>query len=346
MTTMNSPYGLFLKDNFPTTFIESHRRVCQIEEHLTSSYPKNVTRSEQLTQSHAVIKISQGLDLGAPSPKTYSITRRHLDIRKSKVVKRDTDNMINPIIEEFVPSHADKVDMNESSSPKFYSITKKQWDMEKVIAVRSHRDCIMRYLKEGLPTSHRSMIESNQILNQDKMVSPTKEPTKDPILDKEQDDLSDNLEDPQIILYTRMYDKKNSEHPPLFITLLIKDLLFHNCMFDLGAYNNVTPLKVMKQLGLEITRSYRNICGIDSRAILMHGIIQDLELSLVEYHDISISMDIVVIDVRDSWGMLISREWVATLGASLQMDLYYATIPALGGGFVILHREIVVRISQ
>jgi hypothetical protein len=81
----------------------------QIKEHLTSSYPKNVTCSEQLTQSHEIINFSQGLDLGAPSPKTYPITRRCLDIEKSKVFKRATDNMINLISKEFGPSHADKV---------------------------------------------------------------------------------------------------------------------------------------------------------------------------------------------------------------------------------------------
>jgi hypothetical protein len=42
-------------------------------------------------------------------------------------------------------------------------------------------------------------------------------------------------------------------------------------------------------------------------------------------------MDVVVIDVPDAWGMLLSRKWVATLGGNLQMDLTYATIP-IGNG--------------
>jgi hypothetical protein len=51
-------------------------------------------------------------------------------------------------------------------------------------------------------------------------------------------------------------------------------------------------------------------------------------------------MNVVVIDIPDVWGMLLSREWVATLGGSLQMDLSYATIPHPEGGFVTLYREL------
>jgi hypothetical protein len=50
-------------------------------------------------------------------------------------------------------------------------------------------------------------------------------------------------------------------------------------------------------------------------------------------------MDVVVIDVPDAWGMLLSRKWVTTLGGSIQMDLSYATIPTYDGTFVTLYRN-------
>jgi hypothetical protein len=53
-------------------------------------------------------------------------------------------------------------------------------------------------------------------------------------------------------------------------------------------------------------------------------------------------MDVVVIDIPDVWGMLLSKEWDATLGGILQMDLSYATIPHPEGGFVTLYREPIV----
>jgi hypothetical protein len=54
-------------------------------------------------------------------------------------------------------------------------------------------------------------------------------------------------------------------------------------------------------------------------------------------------MDVVVIDVPDAWGMLLSRKWAATLGGSLQMDLSYATIPIGDGSYATLYNHHVVR---
>ena len=51
------------------------------------------------------------------------------------------------------------------------------------------------------------------------------------------------------------------------------------------------------------------------------------------------SMDVVVIDVPDNWGMLRSKKWAATLGGYIQMDWTYATIPASENTRVILPRE-------
>jgi hypothetical protein len=102
-------------------------------------------------------------------------------------------------------------------------------------------------------------------------------------------------------------------------------------------------LKVMNELGLETTRPYRNVCRIDSKAIKVCGLIKDLRVYLVSYPDISILMDVVVIDVPDAWGMLLSRKWVATLGGSLQMDLSYATIPTRDENYVTLYRHPIVK---
>ena len=51
------------------------------------------------------------------------------------------------------------------------------------------------------------------------------------------------------------------------------------------------------------------------------------------------SMDVVVIDVPDNWGLLLSRKWATTLGGYIQMDWTYATIPTSENTRVILHRE-------
>lgn len=78
---------------------------------------------------------------------------------------------------------------------------------------------------------------------------------------------------------------------------------------------------------------------MDSREIKVCGLIKDFQVKLVAYPDISLLMDVVVIDVMDAWGMLLSRKWVANLGGSIQMDLSYATIPTCKKTYVIFHYE-------
>ena len=51
-------------------------------------------------------------------------------------------------------------------------------------------------------------------------------------------------------------------------------------------------------------------------------------------------MDIVVIDVPDAWGMLISRKTGANLGGNIQMDLTYATTPTPERTYIRLNREL------
>ena len=69
------------------------------------------------------------------------------------------------------------------------------------------------------------------------------------------------------------------------------------------------------------------------------GIILNFPVKLAAYPDIGVTMDIVVIDVPDIWGVLLSRKWVASLGESIQMDWTYAMIPASEDAHVKLYRE-------
>ena len=114
--------------------------------------------------------------------------------------------------------------------------------------------------------------------------------------------------------------------PPFFIALEINQLILHNFILDSGAEVNVIPLRLMEQLELKLTRQYNNMCGMDSNPIKSRGIIENLKMKLAAYPEIEINMNVLVLDIPDTWGMLLSREWAAKLGGSIQMDLSYATI--------------------
>lgn len=111
-------------------------------------------------------------------------------------------------------------------------------------------------------------------------------------------------------------------------------------MLDSGASANIMPLTVMKQLGLNISRPYKRVCGFNSKPVEVEGIIKDIKSSLARNPDISLIMDVIVIDIPDVWGLFLSRKWGATIGGHVQMDLSYTTIPLSHGTPFILYREL------
>jgi ribonuclease HI len=136
------------------------------------------------------------------------------------------------------------------------------------------------------------------------------------------------------------WDRGNEKNHRFFLSLLVNNHLLHNCMLDFGASSNVMTKKVMEQLNLRISRPYHNIFAMDSKTIEVHGLIKRLQVHLASFPDIQIEMDIVVIDVLDTWGMLLSRKTTTDLGGNIQMDLTYATIPTPDGTMFRLNREL------
>lgn len=124
-----------------------------------------------------------------------------------------------------------------------------------------------------------------------------------------------------------------------YVTLVIQDLLLHNCMLDLGASHNLMPLLVMQQLGLEITRPYKELYSFDSKRVKCLVMIKDLVVNLAQIPMKSVVMDIVVEDIPPHFGMLLSSSWGSKMGGSIKLDLAYATIPTFGGEQRRLYRE-------
>jgi hypothetical protein len=118
--------------------------------------------------------------------------------------------------------------------------------------------------------------------------------------------------------------------PPFYVSMKIHDMDLHNAMLDSEASNNLMPKVVMDQLGLEITRPYKDRFSFDSRKVKCLGLIQDLVVSLSQIPAKNMVTDVVVVDIPPKFGMLLSRSWVTKLKGTLQMDMSYATIPVFG----------------
>jgi len=84
-------------------------------------------------------------------------------------------------------------------------------------------------------------------------------------------------------------------------------------------------------MGLKVTRPYRNVCGFESKSVPTHGVIENIEVRLKEFPEKIVYIDIIVVDVPDVWGMLLSRKFGAMIGGSLEMDLTFLRLPLKDG---------------
>ena len=105
--------------------------------------------------------------------------------------------------------------------------------------------------------------------------------------------------------------------PPFYVSLNVHDKILHNAMHDLGASHNLMPKAVMENLGLEITRPYKDLYSLDSSRVICLGLIKDLCVNLAQITAKCLVMDIVMADVFPKYGMLLSRSW----GAKLQGNM-------------------------
>ena len=104
----------------------------------------------------------------------------------------------------------------------------------------------------------------------------------------------------------------------------------HNAMLDLGASHNLMPKRIMDQLGLDMTRPYKDLFSFDYNKVKCLVLIKDLVISLAQILAKTLVMDMVVAGIPSNFGMLLSRIWVAKLKCALLMDMLYATILIFG----------------
>jgi hypothetical protein len=112
---------------------------------------------------------------------------------------------------------------------------------------------------------------------------------------------------------------------PFYISLNIHDLILHNAMLDSGASHNLMPKAVMENLGLEVTKPYKDLHSFDSSKVRCIGLIKDLCITLVQIPTKIMVMDVVV--------------------AGHSLEIWYVYVPVLGGqveryfavGYVVCH---------
>ena len=119
------------------------------------------------------------------------------------------------------------------------------------------------------------------------------------------------------ILFRPHRDEKIDASPPFYISLNVHDKLLHNCLLNFGASHNLMPKVVMEKLGLDITKTYHDLYSYESKRVKCLGVIKVWVVTLMQVPMKSVVMDIVVVDILATFGMLLSRSWKKEMGRTL-----------------------------
>lgn len=71
-------------------------------------------------------------------------------------------------------------------------------------------------------------------------------------------------------------------------------------MLDSEASHNLMPKAIMENLGLDITRPYKDLYSFDSKKVKWLGLIKDLVVTLTQIPSNNLIMDVIVADIQSS----------------------------------------------
>ena len=101
---------------------------------------------------------------------------------------------------------------------------------------------------------------------------------------------------------------------PFYISLYINRCKLSNCIIDLGVSDNVMPYSIAKALDLNLTKVHGRCYSMDSKQVPLLGQIKDAQVALASHPERKLLLTILVADIPESYGLLLSRSFCRDLG--------------------------------
>ena len=124
--------------------------------------------------------------------------------------------------------------------------------------------------------------------------------------------------------------KSKSTTPPFLLTFEIFNMNVSNCMVDSGASTNVIPFSVAKKLNAEIQKSEIKIIQLDSSRVQVIGELRDVLIRLSANPVVHQIIDVIVVDIPEAYGLLLSRDWSKKLKGYFATDWSHLWLPHKG----------------
>ena len=135
-----------------------------------------------------------------------------------------------------------------------------------------------------------------------------------------------------LILADRMLFRRKlrSQTAPFLLTFGIFNQNVHNCLVDSGASSNVMPYSVCKKLNAEPQMSKTKIIQLDKSHVKVFGELKDVLIQLSSNSKVHQSIDIIVVDIPETYGVILSRDWSSKLNGYFSTDWSHLWLPYKG----------------
>ena len=127
-----------------------------------------------------------------------------------------------------------------------------------------------------------------------------------------------------------MGGKPKSKNPPFLLTFEIFNHNVHNCLVDSGASVNVMPLSVYMKINGQPKPSTWKVIQLDTTNVKVIGEMEDVLIRLSSNDKVCQFIDIVVADIPEAYGLVLSRDWSTKLNGYFASDWSHLWLPYKG----------------
>jgi hypothetical protein len=126
-------------------------------------------------------------------------------------------------------------------------------------------------------------------------------------------------------------DKKGNPFvPPFLLTFEVFNRNLHNCLVDSGASSNVMPLSICKKLNAVPLKSDKHVIQLDRTQVKVMGELKDVMIRMATHPKFVQVIDIIVVDIPEAYGFLLSRDWSEKLNRYFSTDWAHLWFPLKG----------------
>ena len=121
--------------------------------------------------------------------------------------------------------------------------------------------------------------------------------------------------------------KSRSQNPPFFLTFETFNRNVHNCLVDSRASSNVMPYSVYKKLNVQPRMSETKIIKLYRSQVKVFGELKDVLIQLSSNSKVNQTIDIIVVDILEAYGVILNRYWSAKLNRYFSTDWSHLWLP-------------------